>query len=323
MMPALTSRNAMRRTVLTWILSAVCFAGAADAAEIVYDDVPQKDTPRSLQEAWLRFHEKELCQDVDAAFVFVDGGVQIWSRITSDKSNLKFQELFAPLASLHAVKLYANRAREENEGDGGDNPPPSLWQNSELRANLGDRAAQLSVYKEDQITINPAPPDPLLKQRLLIFAEQTLNRNRKMEHYALDLFALARLADDSDIAPDIRSKAVAICSAHAKSLEKNIGKLASDLEQAIPRSEKAEKRSVRPGDAGRALNEAAERIYKSAQAVAARIHRFIYPEYYTVELRELRDPSLFKSMRTLELMVLDFQKTLSRSSRKQAGRDAR
>ena len=132
-----------------------------------------------------------------------------------------------PCASLYRVELYINRPREEKEAENGDNPPPSLWQNHELRSNLGDRAAQLSVYDEEQITIHRSPPDALLKQRLLIYAEQTLSRNRKMEHYALDLFALARMAFDPGIPSDIRSKALAICLAHAKNLEKNIGKLAS------------------------------------------------------------------------------------------------
>ncbi len=139
----------MHRTVLTLILAATCFAGVAAATDTIaalYDDTPHKDTPRKLQEAWLRFHEIGLCQDVDAAFVFDDGGMKVWSRIESDRIYLKFQELFAPLRKLYRVELYINRPREEKEAENGDNPPPSLWQNYELRSNLGDRAAQLSVY---------------------------------------------------------------------------------------------------------------------------------------------------------------------------------
>ena len=106
----------------------------------------KKDTPRKLQEAWLRFHEIGLCQEVDADFVFDDGGMKVWSRIGSDKIYLKFQELFAPLRNLYHVELYINRPRGEKESENGDNPPPSLWQNYELRSNLGEHAAQLSVY---------------------------------------------------------------------------------------------------------------------------------------------------------------------------------
>jgi hypothetical protein len=315
--------NAMRRTVLMLILCAIV-AAAADAVALSYSDIPQKDTPRKLQEAWLRFHESGLCQEVDAAFVFENGGMQIWSRIGSDKSYSKFQELFAPLRNLHRVKLYTNRSREGKESDDGDNPPPSLWQNYELRANLGGHAAQLPTYDEDRVTINPSLSDPLLKQRLLIYGEQVLSRNRIMEHYALDLLILGRAVVDADIPPDIRSKAIAISSDHAKSLEKNIGKLASALTQAIPRPAKGENKAAppdKPDTVNKPLLEEAAQIYQSTQSVARRIHCFIYPEYYTVELEELRKPIFIESLRTLQRMVLDFQKTLAKSGRKQAGKN--
>jgi hypothetical protein len=311
----------MHRTVLILILAATCFAGVAAATDTIaapYDDTPHKGTPRKLQEAWLRFHEVGLCQDVDAAFVFDDSGMKIWSRIGSDRIYLRFQELFAPLRNLYRVELYTNRSREEKEAENGDNPPPSLWQNHELRSNLGDRAAQLPAYDKDQITLNdPSQTDVLLKQRLLIYAEQTLSRNRKMEHYALDLFALARMALDSGIPSDLRSKALAICLAHAKSLEKSIGKLASDLAQAIPGSAKGESGSPQPGAGPHAENtflpEKTERIYAYTQSIAQRVHRFIYPEYYTVELEELRNPSLLEALRTLQRMVLELQQALAKS----------
>ena len=154
----------------------------------------------------------------------------------------------------------------------------------------------------------------LLKQRLLIYAKQTLSRNRKMEHYALDIFALVRVASDSGVPSDVRSKALAICLAHAKNMEKNIGKLASELAQAIPGSTKVEGGSAQP-TAGphignKPLPEEAGRIYTYTQSVARRVHRFIYPEYYTVELEELRNPSLLESLRTLQRMVLEFQDAL-------------
>jgi hypothetical protein len=289
---------------------------ATDTIAVLYDDTPHKGTPRKLQEAWLRFHEVGLCQDVDAAFVFDEGGVKVWSRIESDKSYLKFQALFAPLSKLYPVELYINRPREEKEMEDGDNPPPSLWQNHELRSNLGDRTAQVSVEDEGQISIYRFPSDVLLKQRLLIYAEQTLSRNRKMEHYALDLFALARTAFDSGIPSDIRSKSLAICLAHARNLEKNIGKLSSGLAQAIPGSAKWESGSAQPAAdpyaENKPLPEKAEQIYTYAQSVARRVHRFIYPEYYTIELEELRYPSLLESLRTLQRMVQKFQEALAR-----------
>jgi hypothetical protein len=310
----------MHRTLLNFILCIIFFgsvAAAMDRTADPYNDTPQKNTPRKLQEAWLRFHEVGLCQEADAAFVFDDSGMKVWSRIESDRIYLKFQELFAPLRSLYRVELYINRPGEEKEAENEDNPPPSLWQNYELRSNLGDRAVQWSVYTEEQININDPQTYALLKPRLLVYAEQTLSRNRKMEHYALDLFALTRMALDSGIPSDIRSKALAICLAHSKNLEKNIGKLASGLAQAIPGSAKGESRSAQPATGphteNKLLPEKAERIYADTQSIARRVHRFIYPEYYTVELEELRNPSLLESLRTLQRMVLEFQEALAKS----------
>jgi hypothetical protein len=138
-----------------------------------------------------------------------------------------------------------------------------------------------------------------------------------MEHYALDLFALVRMALDSGIPSDIRSKALAIGLAHARDLEKNIGKLSSGLAQAIPGSAKWESGSVRPEAdlhiENKLLPEKAEQIYTYAQSIARRVHRFIYPEYYTIELEELRYPSLLESLRTLQRMVLKFQQALAKS----------
>ena len=316
----LTNRDTMHRIILTLILAVTCFSGVAAASDTIaalYDDTPQKNTPRKLQEAWLRFHEIGLCQEMDAAFVFDDGGMKVWSRIGSDRIYLKFQELFAPLRNLYRVELYINRPQEEKESENEGNPPPSLWQNYELRSNLGDRAAQLSVHTEEQFNINDSQPDVLLKQRLLIYAKQTLSRNRKMEHYALDIFALVRIAFDPGVPSDIRSKALGICLAHAKNLEKNIGKLASGLAQAIPGSAKGEGGSTQPAvgphTENKLLPEEAARIYAYTQSIARRVNGFIYPEYYTVELEELRNPSLLESLRTLQRTVLEFQDALAKS----------
>jgi len=312
----------MRKTGLMSIIGVICFAGWIAAVDNIADpddDIPQKNTPRKLQELWLRFHESGLCQEVEAAFVFENGGMQIWSRIETEKDYLKFHEIFEPLRGFPRVELHTNRVRYEKGANDGDNPPPSLWQNNELRANLGDRAAQLPTYNEEQIAINSASADPLLKQRLFIYAEQVLGRNRKMERYALDIFSLARLAADPDITPDVRSKAIAIGLAHAKNLEKSVEKLGSDLEQAIPKPPKREGGAIPPPSPktpGKPMLEEAEQLYRNTQSIARRIHGFVYPEYYTVELQELRKPSLLESIRTLQQMVLEFQNTLAKFGRK-------
>jgi hypothetical protein len=314
----------MVRAVLITVTGIACIIGLAAALQAAADgcnDIPGKDTPRKLQESWLRFHGSDLCQDLDAVFVFDGGGMQIWSRIDSDKAYLKFQDIFGALSTQYRVTLYTNRTKEEKEWDNGDNPPPSLWQNYELRANLGDRAAQFPNFGEERITINPPSADPLLKQRLYIYADQTLKRNKKMTRIALGIFALVRLATDPDIPGDIRSKAAAIGSDHAKSLDKQIGKLTSDLKQAIPRSGRRRSGSSKSAISefeNMPLRERAEQIYERTQSVALAVHRFIFPELYTVALSELRDPSLTDSLNQLRGEVQSFQKDLAKSDWKRA-----
>lgn len=305
----------MHKTFLIVIIGAIYFAGALAATGIVADsfgDVPVKSTPQKLQDAWLRFHESGLCQDVDAAFVFSGDGMQVWSRIESDKNHSKFQELFASLPNLHSVELYTNRSPKERGSSSEDSPPPSLWRNYELRANLGDRAIILQRYDEDTNPINPSASDSLLRLRLLIYAEQTLNRNRKMEQRALCLFALIRTAESPDLPIATRSKAMKICMAHAKSLEKDIRKLISDLEQAIPKPKKRDKEQPPPDVRNfSSLTAAAEQLYKNAQSVGTSVYLFIFPESHIVELKELGNPSLLRSLRALRREAVDFQKALS------------
>jgi hypothetical protein len=310
----------MHRFVGVLTLCAICVSGTAFGSAGIsdlYSDTPQKGTPQKLQEVWLRFHETGLCQEVDAAFVFDGSGMQVWSRIESEKSYLKFQQLFEPYRGSFRIELYTNRLREGKKPENENDPPPSLWQNYELRSNLGDRAAQAlkNLDLEEQVQLGPFSADDLLKQRLLIYAEQTLIRNREMGHYALDLFALARMALDPDIPPDMKSKAIAICADHAKKLEKNIEKLAADLEQALPRSGKSRHESLQtaaPDIAGEGPLEKAEKICLRTQNIARRVYQFIYPEHFTVELDDLRNPSLLESLRTLQQMVMDFRKALGR-----------
>ena len=305
----------MHKIVLIVILGAIHFAGPTAATGIggdPYGDIPVKSTPQKLQDAWLRFHESGLCQDVDAAFVFSGDGMQVWSRIESDKNNSKFQKLFAPLLNPQSVTLYTNRPGKERDSDSENSPPPSLWRNYELRSNLGDRTALLHSYNEDTNPINPSALDPLLRLRLLIYAEQTLDRNRKMEQLALCIFALIRTAENPELPIATRAKAMKICMAHAKSLEKDIRKLISDLEQAIARSKNREKEQSPPDIRGfSSLSEAAEKLHKNAQIVGTSVYLFIYPESHIVELSELGKPIIMRQLRTLRREAMDFQKALA------------
>jgi hypothetical protein len=312
----------MRRPILALMLCAISFSGlvaktAAGAA--LPADVPGTSTPEKLQEAWLRFHETGLCQQVDSVFIFDANPVEIWTRAENEKSSLKFRELFKPLSDANRVILYSvpflNGSRANSEKD----PPPSLWQNYELRFNLGDSVARNLKYLDVDDT-NPTEPslnNTILKQRLQIYGEQMIDRNRKMEQYAQDIFDLMRMCSDPGIAPGMKAKAAGIALAHSKAMERLVGKITASLSLAIPGSDRGTTPDLKARTAenpGNTQLEKAWRVNLSTRDIARRVYRFIYPENYTVEVNELRNSSLLESMRSLERSVKDFQKTLVKSS---------
>jgi hypothetical protein len=309
---------------LSMVAFVMCFSavsiGASDFAAS-FNNVPESYTPRKLQEAWLSFHRKDMCQEVDALFVFKKSGLEVWSSIESDKIVKKFQALFGYRQNSYPVELYITRPPVEKRSDDENDPPPSLWQNYELRSNLGDQVASVIMRLDpDEPVRSDAPlPDSMLKQQLKIYADETLTWNRRMERYALDLVALTRVAFDPGMPPDFRSKTMGVCATHAGKLEKYIRKLASNLSQALPISEKTEHASSKPGTSVKANQdpvERAEKIADDARAVSRRMVYFIHPEHHTVELDELRHPSLFESLMGLRRTVTDFRKLLAQPIRK-------
>jgi hypothetical protein len=303
------------------VLAAVGATGLAGSS----GNVPDKNTPQKLQEAWLHFHETDLCQEVDAVFVFSGSGMEVWCRIESDRSLQKFRTLFDPMKRSFPVELYITRAEAENKNGDEADPPPSLWQNMELRANLGEHIALIVGQAiEEPFRPKPSPmSDSLsifLKQRLRIYAEQALNLNKRIERYAVDLEALARIAYEPRQSRDIQSKAISACAKHAQGLDKQIGKLSASLELAFPLSERKKRATVREATAISVVKEPAEKavqISTAVRSVGRRVHQFIYPEEYTVELEDLRHPSLLQSLDSLRALVSDFEKSLGRPVRKQ------
>lgn len=301
------------------IFSAICFVGAAKGISVSAhssENAPGGGTPRELQEAWLRFHETDLCQEVDAVFIFHRNGMEAWSRIESDKTQLRFQELFNALRDSFRIELYTTRPPSKKKSENEEDPPPSIWQNLELRANLGDPAAQFKgrLDPEERIQVYEMPSG-LMKQRLLIYAERTLDGSRKMERYADDLPALVRLSLDPAATPELKSKSIQVCAAHVQSLEKQIVKLTSNLTLAFPKSSKGDRQSSPQAVSaitGKTLADKAEQVSANTHNVAQRIERFIHPETYTIGLDELRNPSLLESLRGLKEMVVEFQKSVSK-----------
>jgi hypothetical protein len=307
----------MHRSLRLLILSAICLASVAGKAADLSENVPGSNTPQKLQEAWLRFHESDLCQEVDAVFIFNKNGMEAWSRIESDRSAQKYLDLFGFPGDAIQVELYTTRPVAKKKSTDDDDPPPSLCQNRELRANLGDPAALVTTRAtlDEPDAIQSATPDHLMKQRLYVFAERTLDWNGKMEKYAAELSSLIRFALDPALAPELRSRSMRVCAEHTRNLEKQIGKLSGSLVLAFPKPSKKDLTSSPPEayDIGsQNLLDGSEKIAAETHEVARRVHSFIHPEGFAVELDELRHPSLLDSLKTLRGMVLDFQKAIAK-----------
>lgn len=299
-------------------------AKARDAARVRFKSgagPPPVDAPREIWDAWLRFHEAELCQGLDTIFVFHKKGVEIWCRVEDEKAYQKFSDILSPLRADHEIGLYTTRPPAEKTNTEEKNPPPSLWNNNELRIYLGDPFARNRNLNDEAIPnvapSNRADYDFMLKQRMMMFADQILDWDRRMKRYSGDLPALADAAFNPALPREIRKRAAAICLAHSHAVDKLLEKLGENLAQALPKGTKKSSSAPeeeKPEPAASTPRDVAIKVAESAQSLARRIYYFIHPTRYTVGLTDLREPSLLGSLRNLRRMVSVFQRTLEPSS---------
>jgi hypothetical protein len=279
---------------------------------------PSRDVPLPLQQVWLRFHEEELCQGVDAEFAFNKDGLEVHCLVEDEKSYDKFQEMLEPLRSSYKIDLVAERPPVGKDPDEPKTPPASLWENYELRSFLGDPFARARERpgSENRNDLPPPPPDDILKQQLIVYSEQTLDWNKKMERYAADLPALADVAFGSSSAPELRPRASAICRAHAQALGRYLGRLTANLAEALPKGDKKDRSHPKSASSAgsNGLASGAEEISETARDIAQRVYAFIHPETYTVGLDELRQPSLLDSLRNLQKTNSEFLKSIDKAN---------
>lgn len=313
----------MRLIALSLLL--VGLAGAAlvpalgSAGADISEPMGIPDAPKVLCRIWLRYHETDLCQGMDAVFVFSNNGMEVWSRIEDEESYEKLQRLLEPLHDTYRIEMYATHPTEDEESDLGWDPPSSLWENQELRSFLGDpfaRARERLDFDSQRDMIYP-PANEILRQRLLVYAEEVIEKNRKIKRYAADLPSLAGVATDPAIAPALRLKAAQISKTHAKNLEKELDRLEKNLKYAFPRSTEEDLASVQPesGNAGKSYAEMARMIAVDARNFTGRVDDFIHPKQYTVDVGELRRPGLLEAIKRLKKMVSDFQKAAAEADR--------
>ncbi len=320
----------MYRLVLWFFLALPAYPDAVSAAfrtSDVLDRVPNRTTASELADVWLRFHESDLCQGLEAAFVFHEKQMVVNGTILDERSYERFQDMLRPLGPSYEIELHldhpqkegkgVDRKDEEKEKNKDNDPPASLWENYELRSFLGDpfaRARDRASTNED-FPFKYPPPDEMLKQRLRIYAEQILAWNSELERYAKHIPDLVRMATDTGLKPPLRLRAYAAAAAHAKEVDRLVGKLRANLEPAFPRFHKMERTPPpeKGSVAGRTITDRAVGISEFGESISLRVYHFIHPEQYTVGLDELRRPGLLVSLKDFQAMNADFMKALAKA----------
>ncbi len=277
---------------------------------------PPAAAPKEIWDVWLHYHEEELCHGLDTYFVFHDSGMEIWCRIEDEKSFQKFTELIAPLRGRYQITVYPTRPAVEKKSSDEKEPPPSLWNNVELRNYLHDPFLRGGNLPDPEI---PHPPsvrgsdlEYMLKQRIIMFADQTLDFAYKMRRFAEDLPALTEAAYAQGMPAAFHARARAVCLAHAQAVDRYAEKLAGNLTQALPRGSRKSPEGTeekRPEAAPSTPMEVARRIAVSAASLARRAYHFIYPIHHTVALSDLRESSLLESVKEIHGLVSRFQRS--------------
>jgi hypothetical protein len=282
--------------------------------------VPDRAVPYPLRDFWLRFHELDLCQEVHATFAFHGGRMEVWCRVEDPKAFQRFTEMLNPLRLSYSIDLHVAEGPRGRRSLEEDDPPPSLWNNAELRQYFQGGPQIASAAAGAESTGEPEPRI-ILEQRLIMFAVQTLNWDRKMRRYGEELPVLAEAAFNTSAAPDTKSRAAAVCFLHAEALDKFVEKLNRNMTIALPR---ASKKSKTPFDSEsiekekHSLEDSAVVISNASQDIARRIYLFINPQDFGVHLSDLRDPDLLESLKNLRSMLADFKLELLRQ--KESGR---
>jgi len=294
-------------------------AGSTDINTSKVKGIPLREVAAPLREAWVRFHESNLCLSVDGIFVFQAKGIDVWCRVKDEKSYQQLTALVEPLRKSFRIELYATRADRErkaypnpNQPNQDDDPPPSVWTNAELRvymrdpfyAKFGSGGDSSSDLRDDSSL------DPELKRRMKLYCDQILDWSHKMAQLAIDLPSLTGAGYGEDMMPDIRNRARVVCLAHAREAGKCAARLAENLNHALPRASgntpaaQAQKEAAPPATQP---FEKALLISKQAQDLEQRIMRFFYPQVHTVTIADLREPGLIDALKSFQQAVSDFE----------------
>ncbi len=284
-------------------------------------NAPGIEVPAAVRDAWLRFHEEGWCRGVDAVFVFYEDGMEAWCVVEDERSYRRFEELVEPLRTAHRIALYPTRPGPGPKTTFDQEPPPSLWNNAELRAYFQDPLARLGGGSG--MTARTAPEYPSeavisLRQRLLLYAEQVLDWGGSMERYARELEPLASFAYAGRAPAEARRQAGMICLQHARELDKLAQKLADNLARAFPRTARRSRAAATGRDAARTRTplEAAVELRRAAEGAAGKVRRFVHPRDHTVNLQNLKEPSLLDQLAAVRRAVSDYTRAAAQPVRR-------
>jgi hypothetical protein len=314
--------------------SAVSGSNALMNERYSYQNAPNRETPPKLQEVWLRFHEDDLCQKVDAAFVFSGKRMDVWVNVNNKKDYRKLFRLLEPLQNSYKIETHNVRLATQREADDIRTPPPSFLVNSELIEYFRDSFLRDTGVFNQELLPNSTMPAPsityeqrfrmfdenrlstkpeasiMYEQRLLLFAKNTLAYNEKIKRYATDLASLARVAFDPAEVPELRRRALVVCREHAQQLQKYEEKLIHNLSITLPKAsqkqhettplEKSIMTKASPPDI-------ASLLAGEAQGLSDRVYRFIYPQNHTVTVSDLRNSPLIQSLETIQKITAEFR----------------
>jgi hypothetical protein len=319
--------------------SAVLGTNVFKNGQYSYQDAPTGETPFKLKDVWLRFHEDDLCQKVDAAFVFSGKRMDLWVNVNKKKNYRKLLQLLEPLQNSYKIEMHNVQLATQKEADDIKTPPPSFLVNSELITYFRDSflrdtgvfnqellpnstmpapsityEQRFQVFDDDRFSTEQAPseqaPSFMYEQRLLLFAKNTLAYNEKIKRYAADLPSLARVAFDPAEAPELRRRALVVCREHAQQLQKYEEKLINNLSITLPKASQKQhetnplEKSVMTKTSA---SDIAVLLAGEAQGLSDRVYQFIYPQNHTVTVNDLRNSPLIQSLETIQKITAEFR----------------
>jgi len=274
------------------------------------------NAPRDIRELYLRFHDRDLCREVDVLFLYDESGLKVWCLVQDRGSYSKLLKMLRQLSVSYPIETYSSRLFSGNESDEKDTLPPSLWESNELRENLLNPSLRFRQNDNSDMLFSMLSPMTMYRQRLRLFSEETLKRGRELEHYGTELPELTQMAMDQFLDRDLRSLAVQVSIDHCKEMEKLIGKLENNLKYALPDNDTDIESEIPVSfkDSASGIQELAVQISEKSRNISRRVYAFIYPEQHTVKLNELRHPDILISMEVLRKMEKEYIKRMERIS---------